>query len=266
MRCIKLLINPFNYHFFRIYIYHPFLFVINCIRYPKGTLELLIQNYSSNHYSVYGYKIASPRKIDKYFFANLNTKFNSFILEIYEVNEKKIINKHLHENDIVLELGGCMGVISLLINSILKNKEGHVVMEIDAKKFEYLKLNKKFNNGKFQILNAALSNKKDLYYKEATNFWGGKMVESTTSIPINTYTLYDVEKKINKKFNTLIMDIEGGEIEVINELDFSGFNKLVFEIHFDRSSNHYQSIKKKLKDNNFIKKDSYGRVEFWQKA
>jgi len=266
MKLSKTRFNPFNYHFFRIYIYHPLLFFLNIFRYPKGTLKLLMQTFSSNHYSVYGLKITSPRKIDKYFFANLNTKFNSFILEKYEVNEKELIEKYLNKNDIVLELGGCMGVVSLLINNILNKKEGHIVIEIDSNKFEYLQLNRKLNNGKFKILNGALSNNSNLYYKESHNFWGGKMVEHKTSKPIKTYNLSDLEHKFNLKFNTLVMDIEGGEVEVIEELNLIRFDKLLFEIHFAREKNQYKTIEKKLKDNNFTQKESYGRVEYWQRV
>ena len=61
------------------------------------------------------------------------------------------------------------------------------------------------------------------------------------------------------------MDIEGGEVEIINELDFSDFNKLLFEIHFDRDKDQYRNIEKKLNNSNFIKKDSHGRVEYWER-
>jgi FkbM family methyltransferase len=266
MKFSKTRFNPFNYHFFRIYIYHPFLFFLNIFRYPKGIFKLLLQTFYSNHYSVYGFTIASPKKIDKYFFANLNTKFNSFILEKYEVNEKKLIEKHLNQNDIVLELGGCMGVISLLINNILNKKEGHIVIEIDSNKFEYLQLNRKLNNGKFKMLNGALSNNRNLYYKESNNFWGGKMVEYKTSKPVKAYNLPDLEQKFNLTFNTLVMDIEGGELEVIKKLNLISFEKLLFEIHFNREKNQYKTIEKRLKDNNFILKESYGRVEYWHRV
>ncbi len=258
-------LNPFNFHIFRIYIYHPFLFFYNCLRYPKSSLSLLIKNFSSNEYLVYGFKIVSPKKIDKYYFANLNAKFNSFMLEKYEVSEKNLIEKKLTQNDIVLELGGCIGVISLVITKIINNNGAHVVLEIDKNKFEYLELNKQLNNANFKLFNGALSNKKNLYYEESNSFWGGKAVESNNSKPVNCYNLIELGKKSNLKFNTLVMDIEGGEVEIINELDFSGFNKLLFEIHFDRDKDQYRNIEKKLNNSNFIKKDGHGRVEYWER-
>ena len=67
------------------------------------------------------------------------------------------------------------------------------------------------------------------HYKESHNFWGGKMVEHKTSKPIKTYNLSDLEHKFNLKFNTLVMDIEGGEVEVIEELNLIRFDKLLFD-------------------------------------
>lgn len=241
------------------------MFFYNFLRYPNSSFRFTIKNFSSNEFNVYGFKIVSPKKIDNYYFANLNAKFNSFILEKYEVNEKVLIEKYLDQNDVVLELGGCIGVISNLITRIINNNGAHVVLEIDENKFKYLTLNKKLNNAHFKLVNGALSNKKKLYYEEANSFWGGRVVEYENSNPVDCYNLLEIEEKSNLKFNTLVMDIEGGESEVINELDLYSFNKLLFEIHFDRDEDPYRKIEKKLNSNNFIKKDSHARVEYWEK-
>ena len=111
------------------------MFFYNFLRYPNSSFRFTIKNFSSNEFNVYGFKIVSPKKIDNYYFANLNAKFNSFILEKYEVNEKVLIEKYLDQNDVVLELGGCIGVISNLITRIINNNGAHVVLEIDENKF-----------------------------------------------------------------------------------------------------------------------------------
>ena len=61
------------------------------------------------------------------------------------------------------------------------------------------------------------------------------------------------------------MDIEGGEVEVINSLNFNNFDKVIFEIHFDRGSYEYQEISKKLKSNKFKRIETKDRVEIWKK-
>ena len=61
------------------------------------------------------------------------------------------------------------------------------------------------------------------------------------------------------------MDIEGGEVEIINEIDLSQFKKILFEIHFERKDSRYMVIEEKLKYINFRQKESYGRVEYWER-
>ena len=75
----------------------------------------------------------------------------------------------------------------------------------------------------------------------------------------------DLEKKIGLIYNTLIMDIEGGEVEVIKEIELNSFSKLIFEIHFDRFSKNYIIIKNELLKNNFKLQETYGKVEYWKR-
>ena len=127
----------FKFHFFRIYIYHPLLLLLNLLRYPRLSLKLIESILKSNFFNVYGFKIQSPNKIDRFLISNINAKFNYFILEKYEQNEKYLVEKYIEENDKVLELGGCLGVISLVINKKLLNKNHHLVLEIDSEKYKF---------------------------------------------------------------------------------------------------------------------------------
>ena len=208
-----------NHKLFITNIYHPTLFIINLFRYPLKSFDLLYRVINQNIFSLYGFRIKSPKSIDKYFFANLNTKFSSFILQRYEEDEKALIENYLEKNDVVLELGGCIGVISSIINSKLENKENHLVLEIDPRKFNFLKINKKINNSGFKLFNGVLSNKKGLFYESSTNFLSGSLTENETELPVESSSLKKLEMNYNLKFNVLVMDIEGGEVEVIEETD-----------------------------------------------
>lgn len=254
-----------NHKLFITYIYHPTLFIVNLFRYPLKSSDLLYRVINQNIFSLYGFKIKSPKSVDKYFFANLNTKFSSFILQRYEEDEKALIENYLEKNDVVLELGGCIGVISSIINSKLENKENHLVLEIDPRKFNFLKINKKINNSGFKLFNGVLSNKKGLFYESSTNFLSGSLTENETELPVESSSLKKLEMHYNLKFNVLVMDIEGGEVEVINSINLDNFNKLIFEIHFDRDSFRYKKISKKLKSNMFKMTESKDRVEIWVK-
>ena len=112
---------------------------------------------------------------------------------------------------------------------------------------EFLEINKKNNKGKFKIIHGVLSNNGNLFYKKSHSFWGGRVVKDKTSERVSSYNLGQLEKITNLKFNTLVMDIEGGETDVIKDLDLQFFKKLLFEIHFEREDLKYLSIEKKLK-------------------
>ena len=112
---------------------------------------------------------------------------------------------------------------------------------------------------------SALSNKQNLYYEGSGNFWSGRLVNYKTLAPISTISLADLQEKFNIKFNTLVMDIEGGEFDVFSEIDFKYLKKVIFENHFTLSSNKYIIMEEILNNNNFKKKEINGRVEFWCK-
>ena len=111
--------------------------------------------------------------------------------------------------------------------------------------------NRDLNDANFHILNGVLSNNKKLYYEPSTNFGGGRLVNFKTTFPVISYTKDKLEQNTNLVFNTLVMDIEGGEIEVFKEINLENFNKLIFEIHFKRKSKNYIKIESKLVQSNF---------------
>ena len=257
----------FNYFLFRIYIYHPAIFLYNLIRDKNGMLSVLKNVFfsSNSSYALFDFNINAPSKLDKYFFANINTHYNCFVIENYELSEKKLIEKYLEKEDVVLELGGCLGVISLVTNKIISNKKNHVVLEIDKMKFDFLKLNRDENKAKFQLLNAAISDKKNIYYQPSTNFWGGKITSNSKNKLIETFNLLDIEKKFNITFNTLIMDIEGGEIEIFKKQNLNKVKKVIFENHYTHDLKQNNYIKKIMGGIGFKKIECLNKVEVWLK-
>ena len=125
--------------------------------------------------------------------------------------------------------------------------------------------NKDLNKSGYNTVNGVLSKKENLYYEKSTNFLSGKLTDQKNDNPVKSYSLKDLEKKIGLIYNTLIMDIEGGEVEVIKEIELNSFSKLIFEIHFDRFSKNYIIIKNELLKNNFKLQETYGKVEYWRR-
>lgn len=145
-------------------------------------------------------------------------KFRSlFTIDKYEKSEQMLIRTFLQPDAAVLELGACLGIISCVTNSILKNPQKHVVLEANPALIPWLTKNRN-NNAQFSIENCIISRKKKNPF-----FFHGKILDSSAdrhsenSINVEGKTVRDIEKKYRINFDTLIMDIEGGELNFLRE-------------------------------------------------
>ena len=257
----------FKHKFLTLFVYHPTLLIYNLIRNPLGIFKMFANIIFKLPYTVYGFKIYAPYKLNNSFFANINTHYNSFIQKGYEEDEMKLISEHLEPNDSVLELGGCLGVISCLINKKLNNPDNHVVFEISPRNFKYLERNKYENGCQFKCVLGVISNNNDTFFNESNNFLGGKKNDSFGEKVLNKVKTNELSN-FDIPFNLLIMDIEGGEVDIFNELDLTPFNKIIYENHFSHkfiSKKELEIIEKKLTRNLFFKKTNSGNVDYWVK-
>ena len=78
----------------------------------------------------------------------------------YEQFEQYLMTKWIKPDDKVLELGGRLGVVSYTIQSFLKNKKNHVVVEPNQKIVGALRENKKRTHSHFHIETRIISNRK----------------------------------------------------------------------------------------------------------
>ena len=85
-------------------------------------------------------------------------------------------------------------------------------------------------------------------------------------IKVKGTSIEDLEEKLDLNFNTLIMDIEGGELAIIRNSNLEKINKLIVEYHPEiltqEDRKKYESI---LSENRFELKDKDQNVEFWSK-
>ena len=181
----------------------------------------------------------------------------------YEKGEIKSIKKFLTKEMTVLELGGSLGVTSVIINSFLNNKKKHIVCEANPKLIKNLEYNKDQNNCEFKIVNQPVSSleKKvtfhfndislggSIYNKKYNKKYKDNLHGVYKKIVINTITPEKLEKQFKLNFDCLICDIEGEEFNLLLDLFeyFKDFKLMIVEFHFDEESN-YQKIKK-IKNN-----------------
>ena len=130
-----------------------------------------------------------------------NTKYDPWKHEIYE---QYLAFKWIHENDNVLELGARLGFVSITINSILKNKHNHIVIEPNINIIKALKFNKKKTKSKFKIFNKIISNKSIIFSIQDSQF--GNLSNNIISNKIISFK--SITDKYDFKFNVVISDSE----------------------------------------------------------
>lgn len=168
---------------------------------------------------------------------------------------------YIEPTDIVLEIGGRYGTVSNVINTILKNKKNHIVIDADCNIIDALRKNRDSHNCDYIIVNGYISNKN----KNIMNFNTGTFLFSNKSellnkniigyisIPDKKITYSDFKKKYDLKFNVLVLDCEGCLQELLNDIgtDINNFDKILFEKDWYWKCN-YDWVHQYLQNNNFI--------------
>ena len=189
----------------------------------------------------------------------------------YEEEEYRLCQKYIHKNDIVIELGGCIGFISCVINKKLKNQLSHVVLEPNPKLIKYLEQNKEKNKCSFLIENKIISNKKEeKLYLNHTILGSSITKESKDYIVVEGVKIKELELKHSLTFNTLILDIEGAEYDFFKNIDFEQFKfeKIIVEFHnFANilSNEDVSYCKEKLYRAGFYCNEKIKHTEVWLK-
>ena len=157
-----------------------------------------------------------------------------------ELPEQKMVAKYLNGFEKILELGGNIGRNSLVIGTILKEKQNKnfVCLESDPNTAKQLIENRDLNNLDFHVESSALS-KRSLIQREWLTKESNEILDGY--IKVNTITLNDLYKKYNIQFNTLILDCEGAFYEIL--LDFP---EILDNINLIIMENDYIDINKKI--------------------
>jgi len=172
---------------------------------------------------------------------------------IIEKPEQDLTEKYIKENDVVLELGARYGSVSCIINSKLSNKNNQVSVEPDCRVWDALEKNAKINNCEFNIIKGFIGEKKmDLTnLNKCMGGYGSTFIYNENS-KIQSYTLDEVKKIYNLKFNVLVADCEGF-LEVFFDENPNFYNDLrliIFEADYCDKCN-YEKIRKSLIKYNF---------------
>ena len=138
-----------------------------------------------------------------------------FAADTYELPERALIREHLPRDARVLELGGCIGVVSCLINSLLSDSCAHVVVEANPFLIPFLESNRDRNKAGFSVEQCIVSRSFDAALAIAADMDSSRIGCGGLKVP--TRTVEYIEASHHMRFDALVMDIEGAESEFIRQ-------------------------------------------------
>lgn len=175
-----------------------------------------------------GLKIHVPRELT-------DNKFRGrFVLGNYEREEATYLSRYLQPEDTVLELGACLGYVSCIANAQLDDTSRQVVLEANPKLIPYIRKNRMENYAGFHIENRIISKlRNNTFYIHNLIVGGSQKRKTGHEIVVKGVAIEGLEEKYGLRFNTLIMDIEGGELQLLRtqQSAISRFEKIFIEVH-----------------------------------
>lgn len=155
-----------------------------------------------------------------------------FLLDTYELPERTLIKQHVPPQGVVLELGASLGIVSCVINRCLADKKRHIAVEINPDLIPAIERNRAQNGCEFTVLQCAVTRRDKLSFSADKNSDSGRVSEAGgVAVPVRD--LLDIEAAHGLSFDTIVMDIEGAEIEFIAEYELilPRINTMVIEFH-----------------------------------
>ena len=188
----------------------------------------LIFDLSGGRFRAGGCEFIIPKNITRLSFRAC------FLTKEYEVDERRLIPKYLRPTDTVLEFGACLGVISCITNKMLREPQRHVVVEANPFCLPAIHRNRQLNRCGFLIESCAVSIQKEVTFSLHPQYITGGSLQNRAGIPVRMpgrSTLELCERY--GPFSVLIMDIEGGELEVLETSGdaLKNFRLVIVELH-----------------------------------
>ncbi|MBI3879222.1 MAG: FkbM family methyltransferase [Verrucomicrobia bacterium] len=134
----------------------------------------------------------------------------------YETEERELVRRLIRPEDRVLELGGCLGIVSCVTNRLLADKSKHLVVEGNPKLISIIERNRELNHAGFAIEGCAVSQERTVtFYLHPRFIVGGTTQRQTAeAVTVPGRTLRELHER-HGPFNVMIMDIEGSEVEAL---------------------------------------------------
>lgn len=157
-----------------------------------------------------------------------------FTINRYEAEERRYLKQYLRPNATVLELGACLGVVSCITNKLLNHPARHVVVEANPNLISWIEKNRDYNDCAFEVEHLIVSDAESVtFFIHDEIVLGSTKSTKGQQVAVQGITLSELEAKHNLMFDTLIMDIEGGELDFLqsNRDKLGQFRQVFLEVH-----------------------------------
>jgi FkbM family methyltransferase len=158
----------------------------------------------------------------------------SFLLRDYEEDERRLLQQFILPEDAVLELGACLGIISCITNSLLRNPTRHVVVEANPYCLPAIHRNRTVNKAAFLVEHCAVSNAREVVFSINPTHITGSSIGNFPGISLRLpgRSLSELVERYGP-FSALIMDIEGSELEMLESSAsiLRRFRFIIIELH-----------------------------------
>ena len=160
-----------------------------------------------------------------------NTVIRLRILVIRDI-EIEILSQVLRSTDKVLEIGSGLGFLTIFCAKRIGSKNV-VTYEANSHLIDKIRENFRLNNVNPDIQNAILddaNSETDFFIEDS--FWSSSIIRRSNdakAVKVKTKNINDI--LLDTHSNFIIMDIEGGEKELIYKINFDMVDKLLIEIH-----------------------------------
>ncbi len=190
--------------------------------------------------------------------------------DVYEAPERMLAHKWIRSDASVLELGGCVGVVSCVVNKLLRSPKSHVVVEANPTLISYLRENRDANGCSFQIENCVVSQASEVEFY-ISNIMTANRTDSGVGSRVNVEakTLEALERRHGVNFDTLIIDIEGGEFDffIENADRLAEIDLVLLELHRQiLTPLEVESCTSILEQAGLVQVDMEGETEVWART
>lgn len=136
----------------------------------------------------------------------------------YEAEERQLMKQFVRPEDSVIELGACLGVVSCVTNQLLRDRSRHLVVEANPLLIPWLFRNRELNGSGFIVEHCAVGKPPEVtfYIHSTAVVDGSSKHKSARGVRLPCRSLRELHERYGP-FTTLIADVEGSEIDVLED-------------------------------------------------